>query len=254
MPAASPRKGLTEFGLNLLLSGAVGLGIFLLYTVTNQLLDQRPGVSFGTFLDGGIPFMPWMILVYVLGYPVIFFPALVIRDRKLLWRVLSGFIICAVVALPFYFWLPVRVARPGIPTQESFFYWSLALQYILDKPGNSFPGLYLMQILLTVLCCFPLSPRLGWWSAAAATAIAFASLALRQHFFADLVAAGLIASMVFFFWVRPPLRAALDSKTENIRYPAGYALRYVLFCGALVTLAVLLFKAGLRFSPVLPVN
>jgi hypothetical protein len=231
---------------------AIGMPI---YTVPNILFGDRPGMSLSTPLDEMIPFAPWTILGYALVYVFIFLPVFTIKHRPIFWRMVVGFLVCSFIALPFFIFMPVRMPRPGIPTQEEIFYWGVALNYILDKPVNCFPSLHVANAVFATACCMKLSPRVGFWGIVGSSFIALSTTTLRQHFIADVVAGTAIALTSYFFVVHPTIRryAAIEP-VENLVFSPRVTLWVFYLYLIFLTVCSLLFFAGLRFPPVLPVN
>jgi membrane-associated phospholipid phosphatase len=241
-------------GQNFIL-GLLGMVIAVpMYIIPNMIYGERPGISFGTFADNWLPFAPWTILGYALIYVFVFLPLFTVKDREILWRVIFGFLLCSLVALPFFIFLPVRVPRPGIPTQESFFYWGVALNYMLDKPVNCFPSLHVANAVFAVACCVKLSRRVGLWGMAGAAIIAVSTITLRQHFIADIVAGAALALLSYFTLVHPVIIRRLAEAGDTLTFPPQTALWVLYMYGILIGICILLYAAGMRFQPVLPAN
>ena len=248
-------RRLPLLGQNLLIGLAAIIVVFPIYMVPNVALGDRPGMNLAFWLDNAIPFAPWTVLGYSFIYVFVFLPIFTIRHRPIFWRMVLGFILCSIIALPFFIWMPVRVPRPGIPTQESLFYWGVALNYILDKPVNCFPSLHVANSVLAVACCIKLSPRVGFWGITGTVFIAISTTTLRQHFIADVVAGTALAIVVYFLVVHPVIRKAMATEPpEKLIFPPKTALWVFYLYLAFVAAGWLLFQAGLRFQPVLPVN
>lgn len=234
------------------LTMAVGMPI---YTVPNVVYGDRPGISLATPVDNSIPFVPWTILGYALIYVFIFLPVFTIRHRTIFFRMIAGFLFCSLVALPFFIFMPVRMPRPGIPTQESLFYWGVAFNYVLDKPVNCFPSLHVANAVFATACCLRLSRPVGLWGVLGSLFIAISTTTLKQHFIADVVAGTAIALVSYFLVVHPAVKRHAEAEgLEALVFPPRTALwvfyLYLIFLG----ICLLLFFAGLRFPPVLPVN
>ena len=151
--------------------------------------------------------------------------------------------------------MPVRMPRPGIPTQESLFYWGVAFNYVLDKPVNCFPSLHVANAVFATVCCIKLSPRVGLWGIIGSLFIAISTATLRQHFIADVVAGAAIAITSYFLVVHGSIKKyLLTEPAEALIFPPRTALwvfyLYLIFLG----ICAVLFFAGLRFPPVLPTN
>lgn len=241
-------------GQNFVLGLGAMLVAFPIYMVPNLAYGERPGINLAFFIDNWLPFAPWTILAYALIYVFVFLPLFTIKDREILWRVIFGFLLCSVIALPFFIFMPVRVPRPGIPTQESFFYWGVALNYILDKPVNGFPSLHVANAVFAVACCMKLSRRVALWGIAGATLIALSTLTLRQHFFADIVAGAALALFCYFAVVHPVIRRKAAAGGEGLAFAPRTALWVPYLYALIVGVCFLLFSAGMRFQPVLPSN
>jgi len=248
-------RRLPLLGQNLLLglmTMAVGMPI---YTVPNILFGDRPGMSLATSIDDAIPFVPWTILGYALVYVFIFLPVFTIKHRPIFIRMVAGFLLCSAIALPFFIFMPVRMPRPGVPTQESLFYWGVAFNYVLDKPVNCFPSLHVANAVFATACCVKLSPRVGLWGIIGSAFIAISTTTLRQHFVADVIAGTAIALGSYFLVVHPTIKRHLETHpVEHLVFPARTALwvfyLYLIFLGV----CGMLFFAGLRFPPILPTN
>ncbi|MBS0617232.1 MAG: inositol phosphorylceramide synthase [Spirochaetes bacterium] len=235
-----------------LMTMAVGMPI---YTIPNIVYGERAGRSLSTALDEAIPFLPWTILGYALVYVFILLPVFTIKHRPIFIRMIVGFLVCSLIALPFFIFMPVRMPRPGIPTQENMFYWGVALNYVLDKPVNCFPSLHVANSVFATLCCIKLSPRVGFWGVVGSLFIAVSTTTLRQHFVADVLAGMAIAFATYYLVVHPAiLRYSMSETPENLIFPPKTALwvfyLYLIFLGV----CFLLFMMGLRFPPQLPTS
>ncbi len=235
--------------------GLIAMAVaFPIYMVPNLVYADRPGMNLSIFIDTWMPFAPWTILGYALIYVFVFLPLFTIKDREILWRVILGFLACSVIAVPFFIFMPVRMPRPGIPTQESFFYWGVALNYVLDKPVNCFPSLHVANSVFAVACCMKLSRRVGLWGIVGAALICVSTMTLRQHFFADILAGAALALGCYFVVVHPLIQRRLGEGAETLVFPPRTALWVLYMYGIVVGTCLLLFAAGMRFQPVLPVN
>jgi membrane-associated phospholipid phosphatase len=231
---------------------AIGMPI---YTVPNILYGDRPGIGLSTFIDDFIPFVPWTILGYALVYVFIFLPVFTIKHRPIFLRMIAGFLLCSLIALPFFIFMPVRMPRPGIPTQENIFYWGVALNYILDKPVNCFPSLHVANAVFATACCIKLAPRVGIWGILGSSFIAISTTTLRQHFVADVVAGTAIAIFSYFVVVHPTVKKyTATEKREDLVFPGKTSAWVFYLYFAFLGVCALLFFAGLRFPPVLPTN
>ena len=250
-----PFRQMAPLRQNILLTLVVLAVAMPMYTATNIIYGDRPGMSLATFIDDAVPFLPFSILGYALVYVFIFLPAFTIQHRAVFTRVFWGFLLLSLMALPFFVFMPVRVPRPGVPTQESFFYWGVAFNYVLDKPVNAFPSLHVANSVFAAACCVKLSRRVGLWGIIGSTIIAISTLTVRQHFLADVIAATAIALGVYFVVVHPVIQRELKNRpAKEMTFQPRVAVRVAYVYLGFLTFAALLFMAGLRFAPVLPTN
>ncbi|MCS6972275.1 MAG: phosphatase PAP2 family protein [Turneriella sp.] len=246
---------LPELAQNFIITISVLLIVAGMYWVTNSIWADRPGISLAFALDHAIPFLPWTAPGYALYYAIIILPAFTIRQRQLLLRTLIGFVLMSLVALVFFALFPVRMARPGIPTQEYFFYWAAALTYILDQPVNCFPSLHAADAVFVAACTWVLSRRVGIAAAVAAGIVVLSTITLKQHYVAD-TAAGVLLGFATYYGLchRKFHNMRGQMPSENLTYPPRTAFWVLRLYALMVLFFWLLFQSGLRFEPVLPNN
>lgn len=219
-----------------------------MYIGLGLLWPNRVGANFGFFADASLPFLPWSILFYAVQFVMPVVALRLIRNslliQRLVWAYLGIAIICAITVA----FLPVRMPRPGIPTQENFFYWCVALLYVVDKPVHSFPNVWFALTSLGTAILIQQRLRVGLWFALFAVLGAAASLTIRQHSLADVAAGGLLSGLIYFFAFRRHVKAETQPLSIQTMIPVAYFLAIVF------TVILVLFESGLRFDPVLPVN
>lgn len=125
-----------------------------IYSVTNLIFGSRPGLHLDTHLDRIIPFIPGTIMGYSMIYIFIFLPVFTIKNREIFWRMVFGFFMISIFALPFFIYFPTRIDRPQILNQESFFAWGVAFNYAVDQPVNCFPSLHIANGVFATACCW----------------------------------------------------------------------------------------------------
>jgi len=149
-----------------------------------------------TWIDPLIPFQPVALFPYVsLWLYVGFAPALQLRFSELLVYGLWVGALCITGLLLFYFW-PTAIPAPRLPDVSGF--PGFALLQGVDAPGNACPSMHvavaifsaigLGQVLRQVRA--PLTLRLAnvvWF-----VAIAYSTLATKQHVALDAVAGALL--------------------------------------------------------------
>lgn len=251
---AAPNR-LSVPGRNILQGIAMFVFCCLIYVIPNRLMGDRPGVALMTSVDTLLPFWPASVLGWIVAVPLFLLPFVVIRQRALLVRAMWGYVICTLTIAAVYFAFPARVARPGIPTQENFFYWSVALTYILDNPVTCMPAMTTTLAAFSTLSVWLLSRPMGLVALVLNFVVGFSSLTLRQHFIADLLAGVLVAFAVYWLFMRPHVRRALaEVESGELLFPPKIASQLVYLYLGLIGFGLLVFEAGVRYSPVLPTN
>ncbi|HRP69471.1 MAG TPA: hypothetical protein PLY93_08070 [Turneriella sp.] len=235
-------------------SVAFALFAAIIYFLINRFTGDKPGVYLVTFFDHSIPFTPSAVFGYALGFTFIFIPVLFFQHSAFLKKVLWGFILCTALAAVLYFVFPSRLPRHGVPTQEKFFYWCVALIYTLDRPVAAMPSLLALYGFLSAWTILPLSRRIGWGILAAGVIFSAAAVALRQQLTAHILLAALVAYAVFLGIIKPTLAINKKAIKESAVPLLTVGKRLALFYGIIILAAYLLFIIGVRFPLALPEN
>jgi hypothetical protein len=155
-------------------------------------------------IDRVVPFEPAWVLPYASMYLLIILPPLVATTREQLRRFAVGIVIMVVTAAVCFVVYPIGFPRPPLPAGAP---WLYATIVSIDRPVNSLPSLhagmtaYALLFARDVLADQPRGRRrallaLGWaWGAI----ILYATMATRQHYFADLPPGMLLAGVSY--WI-----------------------------------------------------
>jgi len=183
--------------------GLLALSIPLI-SMTYPLLNQFRGNTNSVFtsVDKFIPFNKYFILPYVSWYIfiAIFAAMLCILDKekyfKLLITLNIGMITCYII----YYFYPTYVPRPMI-TETDFFSNLVLNLYEADNPYNCFPSIHVLNSVLIALYTFE-SEKLHKLTKVIciiiSVSIILATMFIKQHYFADVVA-GIIFAYVLYF-------------------------------------------------------
>ncbi|MGI9433561.1 MAG: phosphatase PAP2 family protein [Geminicoccaceae bacterium] len=146
------------------------------------------------FLDRLVGFDPDWVWVYVSAYLLVPIPLWLVTTTENLRLYVRGVVWICIISWAFFVVHPVQGPRPD-PISRSNLLFDLIVR--LDRPINSFPSLHISVASYTLLLAgrirttstAPAERRLwlviGWlWL----TLIAYATLATKQHFVADVVA------------------------------------------------------------------
>lgn len=188
--------------------------MFLLYFVFNRAVT--PKFMPLTYLDELVPFTPTFSVIYSsyfiflglwVGYAFLNFP--LHRYIELIWT-LVGIQVVAYVAYVFF---PSKILRPVLG--EGVFETLTGWIYYIDSPTNLTPSLHVANSVLLAMFMFRVrSLRLLVWIWAAL--IVMSTMAVKQHYFVDVVS-GVGLSVAAYFLVERYI-----SSKENLNGSNGH--------------------------------
>jgi len=161
-----------------------------------------------TPIDRAVPFDPAWIVPYVSLYAMIVLPPLVATTQTQLRRYVVGMVIMFLASAACFVLYPIGFPRPPLPPSTP---WLYATVVSLDQPVNSLPSLhagmaaYALFFARDVLADLPRGRRtlllaIGWaWG----LIILYATMATRQHYFADLPPGIVLAWVSYWIAGRP---------------------------------------------------
>lgn len=209
------------------------------------------GIDARTFLDGGIPLVPFFIVFYMLGFLFAFLPCFVLRERvELFWASVVTFGILCVSFLSFRT-LPVVMYKTAPEGTDVFSQMTAATQ-LSDTCYNNFPSLH---VSLSWLAFWILARRRGaliWFALPVPLLITASTLLVKQHLVIDVLGGwvlGLVAFALFRWCCRHHGRHA------HAAYGVVMLLVVVVLIGSrdqLVEAANLALGVVVRGLPVLP--
>lgn len=161
------------------------------YGVGRLLSLGKPHLCLSTAWDEAIPFLPWMVLIYM-GWPLFWavnYALSAERSRQEAIRLLSAHILGQTVCFFSFIFFPTTMSRPEI-SGNTLFDWELSLVYKLDNPDNLLPSIH---CLVSWLCWISvrrnrLVPK--WYqlfSLMFASAVCISTLTVKQHVIADVI-------------------------------------------------------------------
>jgi membrane-associated phospholipid phosphatase len=158
-----------------------------------------------TAIDAWIPFEPTALLAYFsLWIYVGVAPGLLLRVRELIVYGLWTASLCASGLLIFYFF-PTSVPRPSVDVSA---YAGFALLQGLDASGNACPSLHVATAVFTAiwverLLCIVAAPiPLRVLNCAWVLAIAWSTVAVRQHVVLDVLAGAVLGTLFAYLSIR----------------------------------------------------
>ena len=205
-----------ELRLKLLLTVALNVVVWTPY-LTLQHLHFFPATPMPmSFIDTAIGFSPGAVWAYLSVYLLLPIGPFLMVDRERIFCYARGIVVMAIVAVIVFVFFPTICARPqGGPTNALY-----RAFVAFDNPYHAFPSLHAAFAIYSALCAIEVGRALRWltgfeivfWIWAAV--ILYATLATRQHVFADIVAGGLLGLGAYQFCLRRSQSNNLLQRTE----------------------------------------
>lgn len=180
------------------LYGGVGL-LNAIFTSPHRYVDVA------TWFDQQIHFQAGFIWPYLFYYFLLFAPLffpLPIDELHRLWKRLAW---ASFLAAVMFTLLPTQPDRADATLlQSGLSAWVVELIYHIDPPANCFPSLHVLHSVLVALAYLKTraigwSGRMGVAFAWMAIGVSFATVFIKQHYFADVVAAYFMVPVVVWF-------------------------------------------------------
>ena len=154
----------------------------------------------GSAFDEAIPVVPGFIYIYVGAYFfwIAAYAYYYAKSRALADRLFTADIICKAVGLMVYCLYPCTLKQAAPEEITGFGAWLMKLIYLADKPSKLLPSMHCyVSILLALPVCSKYARPMPAWLKIAFTAMAVAvcasTLFVKQHVFADVYTALMLA-------------------------------------------------------------
>ncbi|MBI2570948.1 MAG: phosphatase PAP2 family protein [Candidatus Schekmanbacteria bacterium] len=210
------------------------LGVFPLYFVINARTRGEVAADLTLAIDRAVAFEPTWQYVYSAVYLFMLLPLFVVRCNELIRRAFWAYLFILVVSFGFFLAYPVRYPRPELDV-SSLATWGARLNFFLDGPHNCFPSLHLGTAFASALVLWRVDRPVGLGAMLAATVIGYSTMAVKQHFFLDVLAGTSLGVAAYALFVRSYPRGGRP-RAEILR-PRRYLLlaaacygAFVLFC------------------------
>lgn len=191
---------LRRYEAALIIVGMVFFGL-VPYEAINHWTAGRATAQLDTWLDARIPLSPGWIYIYFTFEPLAVLPAFVIRDRLLLRRTGLAYFVTYAAAYASFLVYPVHMDRP-LATGPGFSDWMVNLGHVIDKPYNCFPSLHVAIAIVAAAAIAKADRTLGWAMGALCVLISFSTIAVKQHYAADVVVSALLAGAAWWATLR----------------------------------------------------
>ncbi len=170
---------------------AVGVSIWLAqYFIINRASHfAGPRLRPDIHLDGLIPFIPELILVYLSMYVFGLVPFMLISDTNLFILTAVGYIDIALVSSTIHVLYPSQIRRREHAEGRSVSWRLITWFQGLCKPYDNFPSTHAAFSVVAVTTGFIAGgPVLGWLFLVWAGLIAWSTVATKQHYVLDILA------------------------------------------------------------------
>ena len=129
------------------------LAVWAPYIVAYQVVNRFPVCEPTTFeltaLDRAVPFLPWLLPLYVAYLPYFFWSGARARDREEVNRLFYATHFQLVVSLFFFVLYPVQMPRELFYGAD-IYNWADRFWRWFDAPNNCFPSLHASNCLLLI--------------------------------------------------------------------------------------------------------
>ena len=173
-------------------------------------------------LDDKIPFLPGFILAYVLWYPFLIFPVIVMLlkdDRRAFIRygafIISGFSISLTICM---IWPNCQLLRPEVVDTSNLCGWLVNAIYTADTPTNVLPSMHVVGCMGVLAAVFDSQylKKARIPALIVAVAICAATVFVKQHSILDVFAA-LALSLVLYLVIYVAARRDIDDQIQHQR-------------------------------------
>jgi membrane-associated phospholipid phosphatase len=197
---ALSRPRATEFAIALILTAAAMIALYKGLDARNDGLFAS-GASFFSpriSLDDDIALVPSFVIVYYSYFPLLFFfSAITVRDRRLMYEGVIGYVGIAIIGFLFFWVLPSRMVQPDLSACTTASCRSLAAMYRVDNGFNIFPSMHVGYSTLVWLFFRRYMPELARMVGVLVLAIVLSTLLCKRHYIVDIPAAVVMALIVF---------------------------------------------------------
>ena len=174
------------------------------------LVRNRVHYSLELPIDSLVPFLPWMIGVYLGCFLFWFLHYRLVAHlpREKADRFFAANLLAKAIIFLFYILLPTKMTRPALSGTG---FWDLCLRFMywIDEPNNLFPSLHCMIAWLCWLGVRGNAEVPPLWRVTAfvmALAVCFSTLAIRQHVLLDVFGGILLSEICYALAALPALR------------------------------------------------
>lgn len=209
-PLAPPSKG--EFLLMLASCTAVMMALYVGLGDRNAALLREGAPLFvpRTAIDDAISLVPAFVIPYYSYFPLLFFLSVIaIRDRRVLYESVVGYLTAAAIGFLTFWLLPSRMLEPDLSACPTLACRLITVMQGTDQGFNIFPSLHVTYSTLVWLFYRRYMPEVGRPLGVLVYAIALSTLFCKRHYLVDIPAAVAVAVGTFHVAVAAGPRLAM---------------------------------------------
>lgn len=183
----------------------------LCYFSINAFTEGKETHILALPFENKIPFIPYFIIFYFSTYVLAIFPYFIVKDIVDYRNAVLAYLVVIFISSIVYLIYPVETIRPGFIV-DNIFLKMVAILYSVAKPYNLFPSMHVSLSALAGIICFKYNKKLGYWLIFWLMMVMLSTLFVKQHYIVDLVAALVLAFLVYYLFF---IKGILKFKSSN---------------------------------------
>lgn len=169
----------------------------LIYQLTNRFHFFEPRYLDFTKIDLAIPFIPEMIFIYVSYLFYVFYFIYTCKNSNELKLIFFLSYFQVIVSAFFFIFFPVRFPVEQFYSENQYASLFYSFWQWFDEPANSIPSLHAANSMLVIYLSLKREKNflMPLWG----ILIIISTLTCKQHYFADIIAAGILFTATIMF-------------------------------------------------------
>ena len=154
------------------------------------------------FIDDKTPFVPFMVVFYILAYVswVVGFTVIGRESKEVCFQVTIAEQMSKIVCMLCFIFLPCTIVRPEVNGSDVFS-WLTRLIYSMDSPDNLFPSIHCLENWICfrgAMKCKKVGKGYKITMFVMALLVFASTVMIKQHVFLDIVSAVLLVELMLF--------------------------------------------------------
>lgn len=179
-----PKYAFAPIIISLVLNG-------LVYWGSKVITSDMYHYDFSISIDRLLPFVDWMMIIYVLAYVAWITGFIVIgrESREVCYEVMTAEQIAKLLCLACFIVIPCTIVRPEI-TGTGFCSWLSRFIYAMDSPENLFPSIHCLENWICfrgAMKCKKVGKGYKATMFVAAILVFASTVLVKQHVFVDII-------------------------------------------------------------------